>query len=150
MFHISPRLLPGMVSAFFAAWIGLGAAALAADEEARALYMDTCSKCHGGIAEDAISRRNAELLHYVVTMPLGPRLTGVYGREAGIMDNYPYSRGFRAMIENPWVWDEESLDLWLTSSQAFIRGSTMFLKVEDADVRQKIIGYLKKYAQYKG
>ena len=54
------------------------------------------------------------------------------------------------MIENPWVWDEESLDLWLISSQAFIRGSTMFLKVEDADVRQKIIGYLKKYAQYKG
>ena len=150
MSQISPRLLPGAVSTFFAAWIGLGAAALAADEEARALYMDTCSKCHGGIAEDAISRRNAELLHYVVTMPLGPRLTGVYGRQAGIMDNYPYSRGFKAMIENPWVWDEETLDLWLISSQAFIRGSTMFLKVPDPDERAKIIGYLKKYAQYKG
>ncbi len=150
MYHISPRLLPGVVSAFFAAWIGLSAAALAADEEARALYMSTCSKCHGGIAEDAISRRNAELLHYVVTMPLGPRLTGVFGREAGIIENYPYSRGFRAMIENPWVWDEESLDLWLISSQAFIRGSTMFLKVPDPDERAKIIGYLKKYAQYKG
>ncbi len=150
MFHISPRLPLGAVSAFFAAWIGFGAAALAADEEARALYMDTCSKCHGGIAEDAISQRNAELLHYAVTMPLGPRLTGVFGREAGIIDNYPYSRGFKAMIENPWVWDEETLDLWLTSSQAFIRGSTMFLKVPNPDERAKIIGYLKKYARYKG
>ena len=150
MLRISSRLLPGVVSAFFAAWIGLGAAALAADDEARALYMSTCSKCHGGIAEDAISRRNAELLHYVVTMPLGPRLTGVFGRQAGIIDNYPYSRGFKAMIENPWVWNEETLDLWLTSSQAFIRGSTMFLKVPDPDDREKIIGYLKKYAQYKG
>mgnify|MGYP001197917009 FL=1 len=119
-------------------------------EAGRELYIDLCSKCHGLIAEDVISWRPEALLQQAVTMPLGPSLTGVYGREAGIMANYPYSRAFRAAIENPRTWDEDALDGWLYSSQGFIRGSTMFLKVEDDDQRAKVITYLKKYAQHQG
>ncbi len=59
----------------------------------------------------------------------------------------PYSKSFRAAIENPWNWDEDALDGWLTNSQGFIRGSTMFIKVEEP-MRGKIIAYLKKYARY--
>jgi cytochrome c2 len=57
-------------------------------------------------------------------------LTGVYMRPADIMPGYPYSKSFRAMASG-WVWDEDALDGWLTSTQDFIRGSTMFPKVEE-------------------
>ncbi len=118
-------------------------------EEGRDHYVLLCSKCHGNISEDALSWRPEALFHQAVTMPLGPPLTGVYGREAGTMPNYPYSNAFKAAIENPWAWDEDSLDGWLLSTQDFIRGSTMFLKVEDDAIRAQVIAYLKKYAQYK-
>ena len=118
-------------------------------DDGRQLYIDTCSKCHGLITEDALSWTPQALTVPVITLPLGPPLTGVYGRQAGVMPNYPYSRAFRGALENPWTWDEDSLDGWLTSSQDFIRGSTMFLKVEDGP-RAKIIAYLKTVAQYRG
>jgi cytochrome c len=119
------------------------------DEAGRQLYVKYCSKCHGLITEDAISWTPEGLYQQAVTLPLGPSLTGIYGREAGIMSNYPYSRAFRSAIENPWAWDEDTLDGWLYSTQDFIRGSTMFLKVEDDGERAMVIAYLKKYAQYR-
>ena len=118
-------------------------------DEGRELYIKTCSKCHGLVTEDALSWTPGALLQPAVTMPLGPSLSGIYGRQAGIMPDYPYSRAFRGALENPWTWDEDSLDGWLTSSQDFIRGSTMFLRVEDGP-RAKIIAYLKTVAQYRG
>ncbi len=118
-------------------------------EDGREHYVLLCSKCHGNITEDALSWRPENLFRQAVTMPLGPSLTGVYGREAGIMSNYPYSRAFRAAIENPFAWDEDPLDGWLYSTQDFIRGSTMFLKVEDDAARGKVIAYLKKYGQHR-
>ena len=129
--------------------IATASAARADDaEDGREHYVLLCSKCHGNITEDALSWRPEALFRQAVSMPLGPPLTGVYGREAGTMPNYPYSNAFTAAIENPWTWDEDSLDGWLVSTQDFIRGSTMFLKVEDDAIRGKVIAYLKKYAQY--
>jgi cytochrome c2 len=43
------------------------------------------------------------------------------------------------------VWDDDALEGWLTSTQEYIRGSTMFLKVEQP-ARGQIIAYLKTYA----
>lgn len=136
------------------AWLGLvtlaiwQGPALADDVEAgRELYVNTCSKCHGLIVEDQLSWIPENLLVPAVTLPLGPSLTGVYLRPAGIMEGYPYSKAFRALASG-WVWDEDALDGWLTSSQEYIRGSTMFLKVEQP-TRGQIIAYLKKYAEYR-
>jgi cytochrome c2 len=117
------------------------------DQEARDLYAKTCSKCHGLITEDVLSWTPDNLRVSAVTLPLGPSLTSVYMRPAGSVPDYPYSKSFQKMLENAWVWDEDALDGWLTSTQDFIRGSTMFLKVAEPD-RGKIIAYLKKYATY--
>jgi cytochrome c2 len=127
----------------------LAASARADDaEDGREPYLQVCSKCHGLIAEDTISWAPENLRAPAVTMPLGPPLTGIYLRPAGTVDGYAYSRAFRATAENPWTWDEVALDGWLTNTQEFIRGSTMFVKVEQPD-RGRIIAYLKKYATYK-
>jgi len=141
------RLVP---AAALAAALGAMAGPVLADdaEEGRDLYIETCTKCHGLVTEDALSWTPKNLTVQTVTMPLGPPLSTVYGREAGIIADYPYSRSFKKAIQNPWIWDEDSLDGWLTYTQNFIRGSTMFLKVEEP-ARGKIIAYLKKYARYK-
>lgn len=150
MTHVSLGRLAGFVLvALVGAWLSQIGPARAADEEARKLYIDNCSKCHGGIGENQTSSSNENLLRFVVMMPIGPPLTGVFGRVAGTVEDYPYSKSFRAMAKNPWVWDEPALDLWITSSQDFIRGSTMFLKVADPEDRAKITGYLKKYSQFR-
>ncbi len=122
--------------------------ALGDDAENRELYLKICSKCHGGINEDQVSERDS-LLHFVVTMPLGPSLQDIYGRPAGIYEGYPYSPAFQELATG-WAWDDETLDLWLTNSQDFVSGSTMVLRVEDPEERAKVIDYLKKYAVYEG
>ena len=54
----------------------LSGAAAASDEAARALYVKTCSKCHGLLQEDAQSWRRGTMVLPAVTLPLGPTLLG--------------------------------------------------------------------------
>lgn len=126
---------------------GISRVSADADDAGRQLYAKICSKCHGLIQEDKLGWRQRDLLVPAVTMPLGPTLNDIYLRPAGIIEGYSYSRAFREMATG-WVWDEAALDGWLTNSQAFIRGSTMWLKVKEAD-RSQIIAYLKKFARYR-
>ena len=103
---------------------------------------------YGLIQEDKSSWHRENLLVPVITLPLGPTLDGIYLRPAGSIEGYSYSRAFRELATG-WVWDEDALDGWLTNSQEFVRGSTMWLKVEEP-TRSKIIAYLKKYARHSG
>ncbi len=118
-----------------------------AAEEGRKLYSSTCSKCHGEIDEAKTSRLGRARLDYVVMTPLGPNLTGIFGRPAGSFVDYRYSNAFRADAKGL-VWDEATLDRWLTNSQAMIRGSYMFFKLKQPK-RGKIIAYLEKYSRYR-
>ena len=141
-------ILPGLRGGLaLAAMLAFGAPAWADDaEDGRELYIKVCTMCHGLVAEDTVSWTPQALTVPAVTMPLGPPLTGVYMRPAGIMSGYAYSKSFRAMATG-WIWDEDALDGWLTNTQEFIRGSTMFAKVEEP-TRGKIIAYLERYARY--
>jgi cytochrome c len=144
---ILSALRASLAPALFVALLALGTPGWADDaEDGRELYINVCSKCHGLVTEDAVSWTPRALTVMAVTLPLGPSLTGVYMRPAGIMPGYAYSKSFRAMVSD-WVWDEDALDGWLINAQEFIRGSTMFLKV-DEPTRGKIIAYLVKYARY--
>ena len=78
--------------------------------------------------------------------PPGPNLTGIYGRPVGSAKAFRYSNAMHE-VANSFVWDDETLDLWLTDSQRVIRGSCVFLKVKQP-ARGKIIGYLKTYSRY--
>lgn len=117
-------------------------------EEGRSAYVRICSKCHGLVTEDPVSQRPQNLRLYAVMAPLGPNLSGIVGRPAGIVEGYPYSRAFREAAPGI-VWDEGTLYSWITNSQAMIRGSMMFVKVKEPD-SSRIIDYLKKYGRYHG
>jgi cytochrome c2 len=76
-----------------------------------------------------------------VAPPYGPPLRGVYGRQAGSVPGFAYSRAFKSILQGV-VWDHGTLDVWIMDSQAWVPGSMMFYKQLDPDIRRKIIAYL--------
>lgn len=74
--------------------------------------------------------------------PFGPNLRGVYGRPAGTAKGYEYSGAFLKSL-NGMEWNDAALDVWITNPQAWVPGVYMFYKQPDADIRRKIILYLK-------
>ena len=76
-----------------------------------------------------------------VAPPYGPSLRGVYGRQAGTVPGFAYSRAFKNILQGV-VWDRGTLDVWIMDSQAWVPGAMMFYKQPDPDIRRKIITYL--------
>lgn len=71
----------------------------------------------------------------------GPRLQGVYGRISGTAEGFAYSAALKnARI----VWDDKSLEKWLTDPDAFIPGNEMDFLVSRPQERQDLISYLKQ------
>ena len=71
----------------------------------------------------------------------GPRLHGVYGRTAGSIESFQYSE---ALKKSKIVWDEDTLDRWLTSTEKLVPDNDMTFHVENADERRAIIAFLKQ------
>jgi cytochrome c len=70
----------------------------------------------------------------------GPSLKGVFGRTAGTREDYRYSA---ALVRSGVVWNESTLDAFVTDPQAFIRGNRMsFAGVPEKADRGDLIAYL--------
>ncbi|MEX0957789.1 MAG: c-type cytochrome [Burkholderiales bacterium] len=149
------------------------ASALASDfEEGAKLYEKECVMCHG--SPETTAARNLDmhplaqpvwaaldhgdnntatdvLVHahtiegerIAVSPPYGPHLRGVYGRIAGTVEGYAYSKEFRAAFEGM-EWNESTLNVFITDTQRWVPGITMFYRQRDPEVRRKIILYLKE------
>jgi cytochrome c2 len=79
-----------------------------------------------------------------VAPPYGPSLRDVYGRQAGSVPGFAYSRAFKSILQGV-VWNRGTLDVWIMDSQAWVPGSMMFYKQPDPDIRRKIIAYLEAH-----
>jgi cytochrome c len=113
--------------AILAAALGIAAAAPAAAGDAvhgKELYESRCGACHSLDANR-----------------VGPAHRGVYGRTAGTAPNFNYST---AVKESGVVWEEQSLDAWLTNPQELIPGQRMNFRVATAEDRADIIAYLRE------
>jgi cytochrome c len=71
----------------------------------------------------------------------GPRLGGVVGRTSGSVPSYQYSS---ALKKAHIVWDETTLDKWLTNPDQMVPGTEMDFYVPKPQERQEIIRYLKQ------
>jgi len=71
---------------------------------------------------------------------VGPMHRGVFGRKAGSVAGYAYSKALKG---TDFVWNEETLDKWLTNPQAFVPGQNMNFKVANPQDRADVIAYLK-------
>ncbi|MFM9842514.1 MAG: c-type cytochrome [Dongiaceae bacterium] len=73
---------------------------------------------------------------------VGPRHQGLFGRVAGSLEDYDYSEAMKA---SGVVWDETTLDQFLTAPREFIKGTKMpFAGMKDASERADLIAYLRK------
>lgn len=74
--------------------------------------------------------------------PYGPNLRGIYDRPAGTVPGFPYSHAFMQTLHGM-IWTDNTLDVWLTDTQAWVPGVRMFYAQSDPEIRRKIILYLK-------
>jgi cytochrome c len=100
--------------------------ALAHGEPTRgsALYQKRCSACHSPDFNG-----------------LGPAHRGVFGREAGQAKGFLYSDALKA---SRLIWDESTLDLWLTDPEKLVPGQRMGVNVPSGEERANLIAYLKQ------
>lgn len=75
----------------------------------------------------------------------GPSLASVWGRKAATVEGFwNYSD---ALKQADIVWNDVTLNEWLTSPKAMVPGTSMRVPgLKDAEVRQNIIAYLKQLA----
>ena len=72
---------------------------------------------------------------------LGPHLVGLFGRKAGTVPGFRYSKG---MKKTSHVWDEQTLDGFLTNPKKFVKGTRMpFGGLKKQQDRHDLIAYLK-------
>lgn len=70
----------------------------------------------------------------------GPRLHGVYGRQAGSVSDFNYSDPLKALKV---TWDKASLDKWLTNPDAVAPDNDMAFHVSSPQERADIIQFLR-------
>lgn len=134
MIHWSTRITPADIAAL-TSWAHPASAADTArapvlpgdPDRGRTIFQKRCTGCHS-------LERNIE----------GPRLGGVYGRPTGAIAGFPYSE---ALKNAHGVWNEQSLNQWLTEPDSFVAGSNMDFRVPKAQERQDLIAFFAKAAK---
>ena len=92
-----------------------------------------CKACH-----DAEAMKNK----------VGPYLVGVVGRKAASVEGYHYSDAMKAKGAEGVVWDEATLDTYLTKPKDFVPGTKMtFAGLHKEQERLDVIAYLKSKSQ---
>lgn len=76
---------------------------------------------------------------------LGPSLAGVFGRRAGTVPGYRYSRALR---DSGVLWNATTLDAWLADPKKFLPGTRMpFSGIRSARDRSDLIVFLERRAR---
>ncbi len=80
--------------------------------------------------------------HSIDRNRVGPLHRGLFGRTAGSVDGFNYSK---AMKESGIVWDEATLDDFLAHPRQTVPGTKMtYAGIADAQERADLIAYLKE------
>ncbi len=102
----------------------------------------------GGLAGDAARGETlyeaCQDCHSLDKNDVGPRHRGVFGRKAASLPDYDYSAALKSANI---VWNEETLDKWLTDPQAVAPGAKMFFHLDNPQDRADVIAYLKERAR---
>jgi cytochrome c len=85
--------------------------------------------------------QGCQACHSVDDNDLGPRHRGVVGRLAGGVEDYSYSK---ALKQSGVIWNDSTLDQWLTNPSSMVPGTKMYYKLDDPQARADVIAYLKE------
>ena len=104
-----------------------GQPAIASDVTKGKRVFNKCKSCH--VANKEKNR-------------VGPHLVGLFGRKSGTVEKYKYSKAMKAAGV---VWNEQSLDKYLTNPKKYVKGTKMaFAGLKKKADRENVIAYLKK------
>lgn len=111
----------------------MASGAAAGDIDAGQKVFKKCTACHA-VGDGAKNK-------------VGPQLNDVFGRAAGGLDGYKYSKAMIKAGEDGIVWDDESLSAYLKKPKEFIKGTKMAFAGlrKDADL-DNVIAYLATYS----
>jgi cytochrome c len=92
-----------------------------------------CAACHA-VGADAKNK-------------VGPQLNGIVGRAWGQVEGYKYSKNLIELGDGK-VWDEETLDAYLTKPKDVIpKGKMAFAGLRKEEERADVIAYLAQYKE---
>jgi len=110
-----------------AAWWAIVSTGAVAEEPGETLFKKNCAICH--TLEEGKNK-------------IGPSLAGVVGRKAGSVPGFAYSAANKNSGD---MWDEATLDTYLTDPRKFMPGTKMvFAGLKNSEDRKALIEYLKE------
>jgi cytochrome c len=71
----------------------------------------------------------------------GPRLSGVYGRKAGSIAGFAYSKGLK---NSDMTWTDATLEKWLSDPDMMIPDNNMSFSVPKSEERRDLIAFLRQ------
>lgn len=90
----------------------------------KAVFEKRCTGCHALDADQE-----------------GPRLSGVYGRQAGGIAGFAYSKGLKG---SGITWTDTTLERWLSDPDVMVADNNMSFSVPKAEERRDLIAFLKQ------
>ncbi len=109
------------------------APALAQDVGAGKKLFKKCVACHA-VGPDARNK-------------VGPQLNDLFGRSAGSIEKFKYSKAMKAAAEKGLVWTDDTVAELITKPRKFIKGTKMaFGGLKKEKDRNNIIAYLKTFS----
>ena len=106
----------------------IGDAELGAD-----LFKRQCSACHQ-VGKDAKNR-------------VGPQLNGIFGRRAGAIEGFKYSKSMARMGADGLEWHIDTLEAYLTNPKSLVSGTRMnYRGLADPAGRAAILAYLRQWS----
>lgn len=78
---------------------------------------------------------------------VGPRLNGVFGRKAGSLEDFAYSKSIIRMGNDGLVWTLETMDAYIHNPKALVSGTRMnYRGLKDDTDRADLIAYLREWS----
>ncbi len=78
---------------------------------------------------------------------IGPHLNGLFGRKAGELEDFKYSKSFERAGSGGLEWHADTLDVFLEDPRAMTSGTRMSYRgLKDAKDRADVIAYLRQYS----
>ncbi|MFN7051192.1 MAG: c-type cytochrome [Gemmobacter sp.] len=97
------------------------------------VFKRQCSACHQ-IGPEAANR-------------VGPRLNGIFGRRAGGLADFSYSKGMARMGSDGLTWTLETLDAYVANPKALVSGTRMnYRGLAEPQARAALLAYLREWS----
>ena len=77
---------------------------------------------------------------------VGPHLNEIFGRKAGVIEGYRYSKGMQRASSDGLTWDVETLSAYVENPKALVSGTRMSYRgLKDPTERAHLLAFLRSY-----